>query len=318
MGCAKHSAFSSLFMMPSVFTAQRRIGFLGLVVIAVALVGTWPQLMRNVWSLRFAWSPADLLRLDPALSTPPVNHSRALLWPALQAYQSGDLASAAADLISLTAADNREAWSLLGRVRLAQADWLGTIEAWHAAGDVLALESLGAQAFDEGDYPRALLAYQAVITLQSDNSQAYHMLGQVLLRQEQFAEAEASFGIAADLRPLRGSQMAQAKAARDAGHWLEAIKLYETILTDSPDYGPAYFELAWTYQLSGDVARAVTALEQGWPLLPEYTERHYTWAGRIYDMAGLFAEARARYQQALALNPDSPFLQRRLAQLADK
>lgn len=299
-------------------TSRRLLSWLCLAVATLALVGAWPQLMRNIWSLRFAWSPSDLWQLDPALPTPPPNHSRASLWPALQAYQAGDLTTAAADLAPLTTADDLEAWSLLGRVRLLQADWLGTVEAWRAAGDVLALESLGAQAFDEGDYPRAYLAYQSVIALQPDNNQAYHMLGQVLLRQKQFAEAADSFGTAAEIRPLRGSQMAQAKAARDAGHWPEAIKLYETILTDSSDYGPAYFELAWTYQLAGDTARAVTALERGWPLLPEYTERHYTWAGRIYDMAGLFDKARAMYQQALALNPDSPFLQRRLAQLADQ
>ena len=296
-----------------------RIHWMGLIAAsALMLFSAWPQLQRNFWSVRFAWSDSDLMRLDPALPPPPANHSRAPLWPALQAFQAGELDSAEFRLQPLTAAGNREAWSLLGRVRQTRADWPGVVAAWRAAGDVLALEALGTQAFDEGDYDRALLAYQVVIDLQPDNSQARHMLGQILLRQERFAEAEAAFGSAADIRPLRGSQMAQAKAARDAGRWPEAVALYAAILADSPDYGPAHFELAWTYQLLGAIPLAVQALEKGWPLLPERTERHFTWAGRIYEAAARYAEARSMYEQALALDPDSAFLQRRLAQLVDK
>lgn len=290
--------------------------------ILLALVGVLlaPPLQQavvdNLWSLPYA----QLTLTAPEvvytqLPPPPAGHSQHDLWEAKRALAAGEVDVAYAPLATLATSGNAEALTLWGDFLWDAGERSAAVEVWLEGYDWLSLEQAGQTARAEEDLDLAHQAYTAIITLDPGNRRAQAQLGAILLAQQSYAEAVERLESANVMGINLPWQMDQAKAAREAGDLPQAISLYQTIIEAAPDFGPAYYEMAWIYYLADQPQEAAAAIEQALMWLPAPGPAHYVRAGRIYELAGQPEEARASYEQVLLLDPDNPFAQRRLTVL---
>jgi len=76
-------------------------------------------------------------------------------------------------------------------------------------------------------------------------------------------------------------------------------------LTRFPDFAPAYYEIAYIYQLNEQPAQAMTAIERALALMAPPNASYYTRAGSIYEWAGDETQALHVYRQALLIDPQN-------------
>ena len=124
----------------------------------------------------------------------------------------------------------------------------------------------------EGDFARAIIAYQRAIDLDANCDEAYHFLGEVLVRQDRLTD-----GINAYL---------QAIALNPQNHWTHHC------------LGQA---LSWLGNLSEAISSARTAIELQ-PAQPEFSAQ----LGLYFELKQDFTQAIFYYQQALKLDPNQP------------
>lgn len=231
---------------------------------------------------------------------------------AVQAFNSGNLAQAAAECERLLSVDRRS---------------------------VPAMHVLGSVAFRQGDFPRAAELLGKVVKQDPGRIQAAITLGEAQLALSRFSEAAANFRKAAASRPddpvqhynlglaLRGlgrlDEAARAlEACRDRaapddpapwntlgdvyraqGRLDEAVACFEQALRLAPDFSMAHNNLGITLQAQERTAEAIAALERALSLTPDDPELHYN-LGCSLQEDGRTGRAVAAYRRAIALRPD--------------
>jgi tetratricopeptide (TPR) repeat protein len=108
----------------------------------------------------------------------------------------------------------------------------------------------------------------------------------------------------------------QALALLRQERYAEGIPLLVRVTETAPELTAPYVDLGVAYGRSGDLERAVAALETAKALSPEHPIVHNE-LGILYRKAGRFREARASYETALTVYSDFHYARRNLAVLCD-
>jgi len=98
--------------------------------------------------------------------------------------------------------------------------------------------------------------------------------------------------------------VARGVKAHDAHEYDNAIALYRRALDVYPLNSTAYYEMAFTYSVSGRQAEAFDAITRALLLDPKQ-EPYYVLKGTVLDDMGLVEQALAVYQRLLSVQPDS-------------
>jgi tetratricopeptide (TPR) repeat protein len=279
-----------------------------------ALPGLLAALQANRVSLAVLHAPAQA-----ALPFIPATHPRADFWNALAAIEKQDYALAAALLSPLAGQGDGEALQLLAQVYEQQGNPAAAIPIWQQSRNAAELMRLGSSAYQAGELEIARQAFQAaweIDPLEHGASLADFYLKAIqdpaaaenILRQT-LENATLSYA-----RPYLLRRLALLLAAQE--RWAEAAQVYEQAISFSymmiPGEGSLvdyYAEMAWAYQMAGQSAPAVSAIEQALALEAQPDERRLNWptllqAAQIYESAGQTELALQLYRRVVELNPE--------------
>ncbi len=106
----------------------------------------------------------------------------------------------------------------------------------------------------------------------------------------------------------------QANPLFDQGRYVEAIPLYESVVSVRERLKDAHYKLAYCYEVRGEESRAVEALERALRVDPqdEYALRHL-W--RLYAHRGFVGQALDAARRLSKLYPNDAGLQGEIARL---
>jgi len=199
--------------------------------------------------------------------------------------------------------------ALLGEKRVADARALldQMVKAYPKSADVY--YQFGLVNLADKRYPAAEDAFRKSYELNTANSRGLMGVVEVYLAQNKSGQALAMLQTESDKAPQRADlHVALATAAVMAQKFDLAIAQYQAVL---PLVGEApgarsdlYLRLGDTYRLKGDLANAVTALEQARKLQPENPAVLGTLALAL-DTAGRKSDARQAYEAALKVEPNN-------------
>jgi predicted O-linked N-acetylglucosamine transferase (SPINDLY family) len=231
--------------------------------------------------------------------------------PALEHYQSGDLAGAERLCIGILqrAPDHVDALNLLGVIHGQRGRHDRAVELLTQAAaldrdnaDILSnlgnvLKSLARAEEAEGCYRRA-------IDLRPDAANTYNNLGSALRDWGRFEEAERALRRALELDPGHTDAHNNLGALlQDVGRGAEAERHYRCALELKPDYAEGYCNLGSLLLSHGRLAEAAACLRRAIELKPDYPQAHNNLGG-VYKKAGELHEAAASYRRAVELKPE--------------
>ena len=264
------------------------------------------HLEETLMAYQAAW------RLDPETGTLPLANFL------LNSLNSKKDYGAAENVLrqSLAALPNSRFWPLwsnrLGDALRAQKRWDEALTVYestlvHSPDDWAAHIGLGWARYERGDGLQAAMSeFQEAINIPKSQGNGQLALAQALTREKRFEEADAWFVQALALNPdAPGRYVARANAARQAGDLALALAVYQETSARFPDFAPAYYEIAYAYQLNDQPAQAMTAIEWALALIVPPNAYYYARAGSIYEWAGDESQALSAYRQALLIDPQN-------------
>ncbi|MBM4467829.1 MAG: tetratricopeptide repeat protein [Chloroflexi bacterium] len=148
----------------------------------------------------------------------------------------------------------------------------------------------------------ALAEFRRAIEIAPRRGDGYLAMGQVLAREKGYPEADVWFRMALERDPEKRWYVTRANSARDAGELSLALEVYQETIALFPDYGEAYYDMAWAYYLDGQPEQARAAIERALEFGQGIDD--YGRVGRIYESAGETEKALSAYQRVLASRPN--------------
>ena len=133
-----------------------------------------------------------------------------------------------------------------------------------------ALHLLGAIAYSQGQYERAIALYQQSLALNSANHELHNNIAVALVETGKIDEA--------------------------IGHYRQALEI-------NPSYAECHSNLGNTLRLQGKLSEAIACLQWALHLRPDYPEAHNN-LGVAFQKQKKISEAIANYQRAIELRPD--------------
>ena len=217
---------------------------------------------------------------------------------------------------SLALLPNSRYWSVwsnrLGDALRYQKHWDEAAAAYEsiivqAPDDWAAHIGLGWTRYERGDGLQAAMSeFQEAIQAPKSQGNGQLAIAEALTREKRLEEADAWFTQALALNPESWSwYVARGNAARYAGNLRLALAVYQEALARFPDYAPAYYEMAYAYQLNEQPAQAMAAIEQALVLMAPPNAYYYARAGSIYEWAGDKNQALYAYRQVLLIDPQN-------------
>ena len=174
----------------------------------------------------------------------------------------------------------------------------------HSPDDWTAHIGLGWAKYERGDgLPAAMSEFQKAINAPQSQGNGQFAIAEMLTHEKRFDEADAWFAQALALNPDAWWYMARGDSARQAGNLTLALAVYQETVARFPDFAPAYYEMAYAYQLNEQPAQAMAAIEQALALMALPNAAYYARAGGIYEWAGDASRALHAYRQALLIDP---------------
>jgi tetratricopeptide (TPR) repeat protein/mono/diheme cytochrome c family protein len=132
----------------------------------------------------------------------------------------------------------------------------------------------------------------------------HYDVGRVLLIQEDYSGAEASFRKALELKPSFAEPLYGLAVVRHGQHNLDdAIELYGKALGADPSNAAGHYNLGRAFAERGQLDRAVQSYHKAIELSPEDADAHQSLA-RALVMQNELAEAIYRYRRTLEIEPD--------------
>ena len=164
---------------------------------------------------------------------------------------------------------------------------------------------LGWVYYERGDGLLAALdEFQIVFASPESRGQGQYATGQVLVREQRYAEAYPWYAQAIELNPQnRWFYLAYGNAARQGGDLDLALGLYQQAVLLFPDFANAYYELAYAWQLSAQPGQAMAAIQKALTLVAPPNLNFFLRAGAIFEGASQPVPALENYRQALQLDP---------------
>ena len=174
--------------------------------------------------------------------------------------------------------------------------------------DVSQILARAMQLHQGGHASAARTEYLRVLEHQPRNADAAHLLGLLLLGEDQADEALPYLDKAVEAAPgISGFLSTRAVALVNLGRLGDAIADYERALAISPDDAGLNYNLGLAFAQSGNFRAAKGAFAQAISLKPDFAEAHGNLGIALQEL-GEASDAVAAFEQALALQPDSPVL----------
>jgi len=168
----------------------------------------------------------------------------------------------------------------------------------------------------DGDFQRALDAFQKAILIAPERGEGYFAIGQLMVREQRYVEADMWFAQAIQRTPnIKWWWLARANATRSAGNFDDALKLYRQAIEQFPDWAAAYYEIAWAYRLISRTEEAVQSIETALSLVESPNAWYFVRAGEIYEWLGNMDVAIDFYRRALEIDPQNKTARHNLERL---
>jgi tetratricopeptide (TPR) repeat protein len=225
--------------------------------------------------------------------------------------RSGNLSAAEAEYAAILG----EAYYKLGRVRLAQSNFAGAVEALEAAtgygtpSDQL-LVDLAIAYFQNEQYEKALDPLQRVVAHASNNVGAYHMLGKTYFMLGNFEQAGASLQQALRLAPNDYDVSYTLGLAYLKERQIEAAtRIYDRMFQKLGDRPQLHVLVGRAYRETGFLSEAIAEFNKAANLDPKFPRVHY-YLGLTYllkDGVNRLDEAEGEFKVELAAHPQEFF-----------
>ena len=190
--------------------------------------------------------------------------------------------------------------------RLTEAEQLYRQVLTHDSGNADALHLLGVVTHQKGRPDLAIDLIRQAIAINPAEASFHANLGVAFKELGRRDEAIACYRTAIGLRPEQPeahSTLGNALAA--SGRLDEALASYRTAIALRPDYAEAHYNIGITLKERGRAEEAVTCYRKAIALRPDYQEAHYNLGNAFRDLRQLGA-AIASYRRAIELRPDFP------------
>ena len=145
-------------------------------------------------------------------------------------------------------------------------------------------------------------AYEQAIALRPDFADAYHELGYVRFKLQEFDEAIAALTQAHTLRPKYAETprvLAQIHEAKE--NWSDAVKYYRAAAVLQPKHAITQYNLGRALKKSGDLDSAIQAMQDAVTLKPDWAAAHYE-LGLLYVDTNAPEMAREEYAVLITLD----------------
>lgn len=164
-------------------------------------------------------------------------------------------------------------------------------------------------AFDEGNYVRAIEYYGRTVELDPEYGYAYNNRAWAYYFLGRYDEALADLDRALKLGPVDApAYYGRGVVYEQLGRYEEAVGDYTSAIEFDPGYALAYNNRAWVYNLMGDHTRALEDVERAMEPIDEDNSfvlpLTYNTRGSIYRELERYDEAMADIERAIELNPD--------------
>ncbi|MFQ5468726.1 MAG: sulfotransferase [Gammaproteobacteria bacterium] len=170
----------------------------------------------------------------------------------------------------------------------------GDAESWHLLG------SINGQL---GNIDQAEIDCRKAIACNDQFAPAHSTLGNILMLQHRYKEAEQSFLHALEIDPnLAETYSNLGNISLSLNHIQDAVQYYLTALAKNPELFVAYSNLGAAYTKLGALIKAEEALRQAITLMPTHAESYYR-LGTICDTQGNLSDAAKYYQKCISINP---------------
>ena len=158
--------------------------------------------------------------------------------------------------------------------------------------------------YEQGELDKAILEYNAAITLEPDAPDAHRNLGTVYIDQGKWEEAAAAYEEAIRLDPEFGEAYGDMVAAYIRLDKLpQAIKAGEKAMELAPDYATGHNNLGVAYNIQNQTDKAVAEWEEAIRLDADYAMPHFNLGNTYYNQDQL-DRAFAEWQEAIRLDPN--------------
>lgn len=174
-----------------------------------------------------------------------------------------------------------------------------------------------------GRLQEATAIYRKVLTLDSRNPDALHLLGVIAQQVGDPQQAVEYIRLAIDCcnqavpripsNPVAHNNLGE--AYRALGRMSEAVACYEQALLLSPDYAEAHYHLGLVLEDQGKAEEAVIRYRKALSAKPDLVLAHYN-LGTALKAQGNLDEAASCFQQVLRLEPDNDMAQYLLSSLS--
>lgn len=297
-------------------TAHIRIGQLLsgslLVVTVIAAFGALPRFIGawadNRWSLDYLKDKTGERTGDAALPVPPRGHASAALWLARDALAAGNPQAALLYLQPVSGSIDPGMLRLLGEAREAAGDLAGAVDAWQRAGDASSLWAAAGRAGKAKLPAEALLAYRAAAFVEPvAGTQPLADFLQWSERDPAASQAVLEQALASfPQSPNRSEWLSRlGDVLRAQKRWAEATGTYQQALNIDADLVSAHIGLGWVFfdglndagAAEAEFRRAIEGKQDrgdGFAALADLLMRQKR-----------YAEAEARYAQAVERNPNN-------------
>ncbi len=156
-----------------------------------------------------------------------------------------------------------------------------------------------------GEKNAAEKEFRQAIALTPERGEGYFAMGQLLVKEGRYIEADTWFAQAIQRNPdVKWWWLTRANAARSSGNLEQALALYQETVTRFPDWAPAYYEMAWNYRLMERRDEALQTIKQALSLTVIFPDAwYYVRAGQISPGAGGQAVAGECYRKTVQRAP---------------
>jgi tetratricopeptide (TPR) repeat protein len=208
--------------------------------------------------------------------------------------------------------ERQQWWNRLGEMYTEQEDWNSAIQVYENAivefPDNPGFHiNLGLAYYEGGEnVGMATDEIKQAIALDPDSGIGYYSLARLLAREKRYAEADNWFERAIGKNPNSNWwPLVRANTARAAGNLALAQQEYLAIIERSPNFTPAYYEIAQLYRLIEEPDQSISAIEQAIDLSSNPNQEYFFRAAGIYEWTGNLEKALDSYRQILALDPEN-------------
>ena len=165
------------------------------------------------------------------------------------------------------------------------------------SSEVLILFNSGVGLYHQGDYLKAIQAYQKVIELDPGYAEAYNNLGIIYQEIGDFDRALSAYQKAIGINPKYEKALNNLGVLLYLkGHYEESIQAFQKALTINANNVESHINLGILFKKQGQVDKAMESYHRALTLNPFYGEAHYN-MGLLYEQLEKMEMAIGHYQK---------------------